>query len=64
MGQPRWSEKYEPLVIDVSYNDWRYPIVTLSVYPGGRVTVTLVTRGLDEKEASDQALSLWRAINP
>lgn len=63
MGRPPWSRKYQPLVIDVSYNDWRYPIVTLSVYPGGRVTVTLATRGLDEKEASDQALLMWKALN-
>lgn len=63
MARPAWQRKYKPLVIAVSYNDWRYPVVTLSVYPGGRVTVTLVTRGLDEKEASDQALSMWEAIN-
>lgn len=64
MKYPRQSREYEPLVIDVSYNDWRYPVVTLSVYPGGRISVTLINRGLEPEEAADLALSMWKTINP
>ncbi len=54
---------YEPIAIDVTYNDWRYPVVTISPWPGARVAITLSIRGLTDAEAKVRALEQWELIS-
>ena len=54
---------YGPIAIDVTYNDWRYPVVTISPWPGARVTITLSIRGLTDAEAKVRALEQWELIS-
>ena len=54
---------YEPIAIDVTYNDWRYPVVTISPWPGARVAITLSIRGLTDAEAKVSALRQCELIS-
>lgn len=58
------KQHYEPIVIDVSINEWLYQVVTLSPWPGGRVSITLGIRGLTDAEAQVRALQQWELISP
>lgn len=54
---------YEPIAIDVAYNHWRYPVVTISPWPGARVSITLSIRTLTDEEAKVSALEQWQLIS-
>lgn len=57
------AHKYEPIVTDVSVNDWLYSTVTISPWPGASVAITLSTRGLTRENAEATALEQWRRIS-
>lgn len=57
------EHEYEPIVTGVTVNDWLYPSVTISPWPGASVTITLSTRGLSEEDAQVRALEQWKRIS-
>ena len=57
------EHEYEPIATDVTYNDWRYPVVTISPWPGAHVIITLALRGLTDEEAKVRALAQWKLIS-
>lgn len=48
---------YEPFAKDAELNAWGHWVVQVSVSPWQTMPVTLVTLGLTEAEAKDQALT-------
>jgi hypothetical protein len=58
MYKPATIGTYKPVVLGVSQNPAGYPIVTLSLWPGGTLSVTLTVQHLDAEQAKEAALSI------
>lgn len=63
MSNKRYDTVYEPVVLDVTVNDWLYQVVTISVSPGRVVSITLIERGQPREQAIRQALEHLAYIN-
>lgn len=56
------AREYQPIVVDVSYNQWGYQVVTISPWPGARISITLSISGLTREEAEVRALEQWEGL--
>lgn len=59
---PRSEYRYEPIVMSVSMNEYGYRVVTLNLWPGATLSVTLTEQALDADQAKQAAIGLVENI--
>jgi len=60
IGRSEW--KYEPLVMGTFVNEYGYRIVTLNLWPGATLDVTMTEQGIGVDQAKEAAIALGANI--